>query len=152
MIPEVPFETCPIRSSLGVLGRKWSLLVLRDVAFLSPLRFSQILRNNPGMTPRVLCMRLQELQKEGLIERNEDPADDRVVNYRLTQKGRDTIPVLTAFIQYGARHHAGRVFEDGKPRTIGQLFPGQQKVMLGRLIAYAKATGPSGMEQPRPRH
>jgi DNA-binding HxlR family transcriptional regulator len=138
IIPRVPFEMCPIRSSLGVLGKKWTLLVMRDVAFYGLIKFSQILKNNRGLTPRVLSLRLLDLRKDGLIERVSDPKDQRVVQYRLTKKGNDTIPILTAFIQYGAQYHSEKVFEDGKPHQLAELFPEERKVMLGRLLSYAR--------------
>ncbi len=138
IIPRIPFEMCPIRSSLGVLGKKWTLLVMRDVAFYRLIKFSQILKNNPGLTPRVLSLRLVDLRKDGLIERVSDPKDQRVVKYQLTKKGNDTIPILTAFIQYGARYHAQRVFEDGKPHRLADLFPDERGIMLGRLLQYAR--------------
>jgi len=138
VLPRVPFETCPIRASLGSLGRKWALLVMRDVAFFRDVSFGQILRNNRGMTPRVLSMRLRDLRREGLIERMIDPKDERQVRYRLTAKGRDIVPILTAFIQYGIRHHADIVFEDEKPRDLERVFPGEQVFMLGRLERYAQ--------------
>ena len=138
IIPRVPFEMCPIRSSLGVLGKKWTLLVMRDVAFYRLIKFSQILKNNRGLTPRVLSLRLMDLRKDGLIERVSDPKDQRVVKYRLTKKGNDTIPILTAFIQYGAQYHSEKVFEDGRPHQLAELFPEERRVMLGRLLSYAR--------------
>ncbi len=156
----VPLQ-CPINSSLTVLGRKWTLLVLRDIAFMAsmnpkepasaprltpravPVNFSQILRSNPSLGPRVLCMRLKELQREGLIERLVDHKDTRVIRYVLTRKGRDAIPVLTALIQFGAWHYPGLVFGDDKPRNLHELFPGEQKLMLGRLLTYANEAGRS---------
>jgi len=140
ILPKVLFEECPIRSSLGVFGRKWALLVLRDVAFMKDVNFSQILRNNPGLTPRVLVMRLAELRREGLIERIKDPSDDRIVKYSLTPKGQDAIPILTSFIQFGATHFAQRVFDDAKPRSVAELFPQREKIMLGKLVAYARTS------------
>ena len=142
VLPKVPFEKCPIRASLGSLGRKWALLVLRDVAFFRNVTFSQILRNNGGMTPRVLSMRLRDLCGEGLVQRKVSLDDQRVVRYQLTAKGRDIVPILTAFIQYGIRHHADIVFEDDKPRELERLFPGQQAFMLQRLSRYARQERP----------
>src|SRR3970040_2137977 len=121
VLPQIPFAKCPIRASLGSLGRKWALLVLRDVAFFRDMTFSQILRN-----------------KGGLIQRNVDSDDERVVHYQLTAKGHDIVPILTAFIQYGIRHHADSVFEDEKPRELERVFPGEQAFMLGRLSRYAQ--------------
>jgi DNA-binding HxlR family transcriptional regulator len=137
IVPEVPFDACPIRASLGVLGRKWSCLVLRDVAFFGEMTFSRILRNNPGLTPRVLSMRLRDLRDEGLIDRLVDPERPRGIRYRLSEQGKDAIPILTALIQYGIRHHADTVFRDRQPREIAEVFPGAQQRMLGRLAEYA---------------
>src|SRR5208337_14059 len=89
IIPRVMFTSCPIRESLGIFGRKWALLVLRDIAFLRIDRFSKILANNLGLTPRVLSMRLRDLVREGLVERIGNPRDKLDIKYRLTRKGRD---------------------------------------------------------------
>lgn len=140
VLPTVPFEACPIRASLGVLGRKWACLVLRDLAFFGEMAFTGFLRSNPGMTPRILSMRLRELQDEGLVLRLQDPDNPRDVRYRLTPQGEDAVPILTALIQYGIRYHAERVFQDGEPRSMQEVFPGRQSRMLGRLARYANAT------------
>ncbi|MFQ5918559.1 MAG: winged helix-turn-helix transcriptional regulator [Thermoplasmata archaeon] len=139
ILPQIPFETCPIRASLGVLGRKWACLVLRDVAFFGDMSFTGLLRNNPGMTPRVLSMRLRDLRAEELIERVVGAEGPRTIRYRLTAKGGDAIPILTALIQYGMRHHADRVFEDQEPRSLSEVFPGRQDRMLGRLSGFVEA-------------
>jgi DNA-binding HxlR family transcriptional regulator len=134
--PRVMPIGCPVAASLGVLGRKWALLVLRDVAFYEDIRFSDILRNNEGLTPRVLTFRLRELLDEGFITKREG-RDGREVVYDLTQKGKDAIPILTAFTSFGFVHHADRVFPDKKPRTLGEVLPGSQDELLRALRAYA---------------
>jgi len=137
IIPQVMFTRCPIRESMGIFGRKWVLMILRDIAFLKIDRFSKILSNNQGLTPRVLSMRLRDLVKEGLVDRIGNQQDRRDVRYRLTKKGRDCMPILTAFIQYGMLYRAERVFADKQPRNLNQVFPEKQKPLLGQLIAYA---------------
>jgi DNA-binding HxlR family transcriptional regulator len=128
---------CPIRATLGILGRKWSIVILRDLTFLSGLTFGQILARNPGLTPRVLSFRLRELRTEEMVEKVADARDDRKAHYRLTAKGRDAIPVLTALAAFGMKHLSVRVFEDGKPRSLGEVFPGQAGRLLGDLDSYA---------------
>ena len=86
-VPIVPVESCPIQASLGVLGRKWALLVLRDIAFYEKVRFSDILRKNVGLTPRILTFRLKELATDGLIQRMPGNSGRRDVFYELTAKG-----------------------------------------------------------------
>lgn len=130
---------CPIRATLDVLGRKWSLLILRDVAFFPGVRWGQFLRNIEGLTPRMLSMRLSELQEEGFIERVADGDGGQAKGYQLTPKGADAVPILTAFIHFGIRHHADHVFADGKPRTLSQVFPGPRPELLGSLGKYARS-------------
>ena len=137
--PRVPFEFCPIRASLGVLGRKWTLLVLRDIAFFGNVRFSAIMKTNPGLGPRILSMRLRELEEEGFIQSAPNHEDRREISYRLTRKGLDVMPILTAFIQFGIRYHASRVFQDGRARELESVYPVERPRMLGRLLPYAQA-------------
>jgi len=100
--PLLAYQADPIRESVKWLGRKWTLLILRDMAFLKLTKFGQILRNNPGLTPRVLSRRLRQMQQEGLVERV--VASDKVA-YRLTSRGEDAVFILLAFLRYGIRHH-----------------------------------------------
>ncbi|HYC11203.1 MAG TPA: helix-turn-helix domain-containing protein [Nitrososphaerales archaeon] len=123
ILPTVAFKSCPIRTSLGVLGKKWTLLILRDIAFLKVDRFNRILRSIPGLTPRVLTLRLRELREDGIIEPVAIQRGPRLVRWRLTKMGQDTIPILMDFISFGATWYPDTVFEDGKPRTAEELFP-----------------------------
>jgi DNA-binding HxlR family transcriptional regulator len=109
---------------LGVLGKKWTLLILRDVALLKVDRFNQILRSIPGLTPRVLILRLRELQDDGIVEPVVVQGRPKQVRWRLTKMGMDTIPILMSFISFGATWYPQMIFEDGKPRTAEELFPG----------------------------
>lgn len=102
IVPMLAYQADPIRESLNVLGRKWTLLVLRDIAFLKLNRFGPILRNNPGLTPRVLSRRLKQMQREGLVNRISQAAS---VHYELTKRGEDAVFILLAFLRYGLRHH-----------------------------------------------
>ena len=100
--PLLAYQADPIRESVRRLGKKWTLLILRDMAFLQLSHFGQFLRNNAGLTPRVLSRRLREMQAEGLIER---VTSGEEVTYRLTKRGEDAVFILLAFLHYGIRHH-----------------------------------------------
>src|SRR5438445_5921210 len=99
--PLLAYQADPIRESVKRLGRKWTLLLLRDMAFLKLSRFGQFLRNNPGLTPRVLSRRLAEMEEEGLLERI---VTSEKVTYRLTSRGEDAVFILLAFLRYGIRY------------------------------------------------
>jgi DNA-binding HxlR family transcriptional regulator len=114
MLPLLAYQADPLRESVRRLGRRWTLLLLRDMAFLKLSRFGEFVRNNPGLTPRVLSRRLLEMQEERLIVRSEGRQG---VRYRLTPRGQDAVFILLAFLRYGTRHHlnAAPAFRSSAP-------------------------------------
>ncbi len=118
--PDVHFAQCPIKASMGVLGRKWTTLLLRDIGFRKIDRFNNLLESIPGLTPRVLSMRLKELERDGIIQKTED--QDLIVRWTLTEKGEDTLPILTRLMEFGSKWYAKEVFEDKVPRTLNEIF------------------------------
>ncbi len=117
---KVEFVGCPVKASLGVLGRKWALLVLRNIALYRAHRFNEMLRITPGLTKRVLAMRLRELESGGYIR-----AAERGRNYTkwgLTEKGEDALPILMTLVRFGSKWHADTVFADKRPRTLSDVF------------------------------
>lgn len=123
--PQVEFIHCPIRTSLGVLGKKWTILILRDIGFLKINRFNRLLESIRGLTPRVLSMRLRELEKEGFIECTEEKRSPMIVQWELTEKGKDTMPILMQLTAFGSKWYSNIVFEDKKPRMLKEIFPQQ---------------------------
>ncbi len=114
MGPKLLYQQDPVRGSVKALGSKWTLLILRDIGFLKLERFGEILRNNPGLTPRVLSRRLRNMQKEGLIERT--VRSDRIT-YVLTPRGEDAAYVLLALLRYGLKYHVSST-EVGRVRPL----------------------------------
>jgi DNA-binding HxlR family transcriptional regulator len=139
LLPEVKFAQCPIKTSLGVLGKKWTMLVLRDIGFLGVDRFNRLLDSIPGLTPRVLSMRLKELEEEGFIECIENGKSPMIVRWTLTEKGRDALPILMLFTAFGSRWHADVVFEDKTPRTLGELYQPKAMKMIQAYISEPNA-------------
>ena len=131
LLPGVNFAQCPIKASLDVLGKKWTLLVLRDIGIRGVDRFNRILDSIPGLTPRVLSMRLKELEKEGFIqciEKEKPPM--AVVRWALTEKGKDILPILFQYTAFGSKWHADMVFEDKTPRKLNEVFgPNAMKII-----------------------
>ena len=135
LLPEVKFAQCPIKTSLGVLGKKWTMLVLRDIGILGVDRFNRLLDSIQGLTPRVLSMRLKELEKEGFIKCIEEgKKSPMAVRWTLTEKGRDSLPILLQFTAFGSKWHADVVFEDKTPRRVDELFQPQAIKVLRSMI------------------
>ncbi len=93
---------CPLARTLEVIGEKWSLLVVRDL-LRGPQRFTDLMRYMGGITPKWLTQRLRDLEEAGIIERDSAPGR-REVWYRLTDKGRDLAPVVSALTVWGLEY------------------------------------------------
>lgn len=122
--PTVPLATWPIKPSLGVLCRKWTLPILWDMMAKPEPRFTEILRSNPGLSPRLLAMRINELEREGILRRVPSTVDAREVYYELSPKGKDLVHVLVAVLRFAAKHEASRIFPDGQSRKLEEAYPG----------------------------
>ena len=87
-----------IAAATAILGQKWTSLILRDLA-KAPCRFGDFERSIPGLNPRTLSKRLEDLVTESVIERCSDSQ-----RYQLTDKGRDLLPVLKAMAEWGEKY------------------------------------------------
>jgi DNA-binding HxlR family transcriptional regulator len=97
---------CSIAAALGVIGEKYSLLVLREVLF-GVRRFNDMARNI-GAPRDVLTARLNHLVEAGVLEKtqyNERPSRHE---YHLTEAGRELQGVLLTLAKWGDRHLADR--------------------------------------------
>ena len=143
-IPTVPLQACPINASLGTLGRKWTLTIIRDIAFFPGTSFSAILKTNPGLRQRTLSLRLQQLARDGLIEKRLTSNGGRRAHYDLTAKGREVWPILAGLVQFGVRNFPAQVFADAKSRNIEDVFPGNAELMIGPLTDFARTAATPG--------
>ena len=113
---------CPVSCVLDLLGDKWTLLVIRDL-LLGKKTYTEFQRSPEGIPTNILADRLKRLLKEDIAEKNQYQQRPVRYAYRLTKKGRDLYPILSAMIDWGNRYVEGSV-----PReTIEAMFKGRQK-------------------------
>ncbi len=117
---KVNFKSCPVQATLGVLGHKWALIVLRNIGLYHKQRFNEMLKITPGLTKRVLSMRLKELENEKFIEIIDK--GQNFTKWELTEKGKDALAILMVMVQFGSKYYADQVFEDRKPRNLDEVF------------------------------
>ncbi len=96
---------CSIAAALEAVGERWSFLILRG-AFNGLHHFEEF-QTTLGIARNILSNRLGRLVEHGILRRDPDPADRRKVTYRLTDKGRDLLPVLLSLRQWGERWISG---------------------------------------------
>ena len=96
-------DNCSIARTLGVVGEKWTLLVLRE-AFYGVRRFDDF-HTALGCARNLLAARLKTLVAHAILERvaYTDERGRGRYEYRLTDKGRDLFPAVAALMQWGDR-------------------------------------------------
>ncbi len=104
MAAAVTPRTCSIARTLELVGERWALLALREV-FLGVRRFDAIQRNT-GAPRDILSARLRKLLSAGLLERRQYQERPARFEYRLTEAGRDLLPVLLTLMDWGDKHLA----------------------------------------------
>jgi DNA-binding HxlR family transcriptional regulator len=108
-------DTCSIARTLALVGDRWTLLVLRDIAN-GVCRFDE-LASHLGIARNVLSHRLARLAQGGLVTRTayrEAGARERH-EYRLSGPGRELMPILLAVMAWGDRNLAG---PEGPPALV----------------------------------
>ncbi len=97
---------CPVAFALDTFGDRWSLLVIRDIVLKGAKTYGEFLQANEGIATNVLADRLRELEAEGIITKSRDPENHRKLNYSLTEKGCDLVPVILEMILWSAKYDA----------------------------------------------
>lgn len=103
---------CSVAQCLEVVGEWWSMLIVRDV-FLGVTRFDQF-QERLGISRNILNQRLGRLVEDGILVKVAYSDRPLRYDYRLTAKGRDLWPVLTAMRQWGDKYAA----PDGPPLQV----------------------------------
>jgi DNA-binding HxlR family transcriptional regulator len=93
-------DSCPVSRTAGVISGKWTILLVRDLAE-GRSRFCELERSLAGISPRTLSLRLRALEEEGIVERQTFPEVPPRVEYALTGKGRDLLPIIEDMRAYG---------------------------------------------------
>ena len=98
-------ESCPIFAALNTLQGKWKNNVLCELCQKDVLRFGELKKALPSITNTMLTATLRELETDGLVNRvqyNEIPPH---VEYSLTEKGNDLLPIFYEIAKWGVKHN-----------------------------------------------
>jgi DNA-binding HxlR family transcriptional regulator len=102
---EIDDEKCfgPIKSTLAVIGSKWALLILYNIATATK-RFGQLQKSLQGISPKTLSSRLQEMEKIGIISKKVYPEVPPRVEYSLTSQGESLKTIILSLAEWGKEH------------------------------------------------
>ena len=93
---------CPISYSLDLLGDKWTMLILRDLALNNKHFYKEFLAAGEGIATNVLSDRLKMLESFQIIQSKPYPSMKTMKYYSLTEKGIALIPILIELWVWGA--------------------------------------------------
>lgn len=101
-LASLPGRPCPIAAALDLVGERWALLVVREIA-LGAIHFSDIVRGTGAPRDRIAA-RLKALENAGVIARSPYQSAPVRHEYRLTESGEALVPVLDALLEWGKVH------------------------------------------------
>jgi DNA-binding HxlR family transcriptional regulator len=94
-------EYCSIAKALDVVGDRWTLLIVRELSLRGASRYTDLQKGLPGIASNLLADRLRELERAGVIAREEAPPPIATTLFRLTPRGKQLGPVLDGLFHWG---------------------------------------------------
>ena len=92
---------CPVEKTLSIIGKKWAVLIIRDL-LSGKKRFGKLLTSLSGISPRTLSARLNEMEKNGIINKKIFLEIPLHVEYSLTKRGKGLHFILEQMSKWGS--------------------------------------------------
>lgn len=96
---------CPMEVASRVFGGKWKPGILFRLIERSH-RYSELKRDMPWISERVLIRQLKELVADGIVHRKDYRQVPPRVEYSMTEHGKSLAPLLQAMADWGDTHYA----------------------------------------------
>lgn len=122
-------KCCPINNTFKIIGKKFTIHIIRNMAMQGHTRFNQMLDSIEDANPKTLSARLKEMEKANLITRTVYDEIPIRLEYHLTKKGKDLQGILDQMAAFSMKHYPREIFKDGKPRKYKQVFKKPVKML-----------------------
>ena len=97
------WPACPVETTLSLISDRWKVLIIRDLLD-GTKRFGELKKSIGSISQKVLTANLRAMEEDGLITRTVYAEVPPRVEYTLTPKGRDLLPVFYAICQWGMKY------------------------------------------------
>lgn len=111
-------EDCPVRRTLELLSGKWRTHVIYSLCKQPTSRFGELKKANPRITNTMLTNTLRDLERLGIVHREQYNEIPPHVEYSLTEKGRELLPVFFEMAKWGERSLP--ILPEDEPGGAGQ--------------------------------
>ena len=95
-------QYCAVAKALDVVGDRWVLLIVRELLTSGPSRYTDLLKGLPGIATNLLADRLRDMEKAGLVKREEAPPPVATTLFHLTERGAALRTLLEELGRWGA--------------------------------------------------
>lgn len=95
--------TCPVATTVQLIGSKWKLLIMRNL-LKRPWRFNELRRDLDGISQKALTDSLRSMEEDGIITRTVYPEVPPRVEYALSELGESMRPIIQAMEQWGTEY------------------------------------------------
>lgn len=105
---------CYMEVTLRLIGGKWKVLILWNLGQSGVMRFNELCRLHPKLTPKMATQQLRELEEDGIVNRRMYHQVPPKVEYSLTEKGKSLMPILSQICNWGKDYFMGLGLADEK--------------------------------------
>ena len=134
----LPEDQCPISFALDLFGDRWTLLIIRDLVFKGKTRYREFADSPEGISTNILANRLARLEAALVIEKSVNPQNASSYIYRLTDRGKDLIPLLLEMTVWSAKHNsqesAPDSIIDGAPRHLLRRLRNDRAAVIREIV------------------
>jgi len=102
-----PPRGCPMGACMALLGGAWTTNLVWQLSG-GPRRFGELVKDIPGISPKMLTARLRELEDKGVVDRVVMHTSPPSVEYSLSAMGHELVPVIDSIVRVGTRLIEGR--------------------------------------------
>lgn len=131
---------CPIAFALDIFGDRWSLIILRDLLFKKKQYYGEFLNSAEKISTNILASRLLKLESEGLISKAQDADNLSKYIYRLTDKGKDLLPVMLDMVEWSVKYDPQPDVPDniinGAPANLLTRWHEDREVLINEILGH----------------
>ena len=110
---------CPVETTLTLIGDKWKVLILRDL-MPETKRFGELKKSVGNVSQKVLTAQLRAMEESGLVNRKVYAEVPPRVEYSLTERSMELIPILTQLMEWAEKYYVenrrGRSSDPTRPQ------------------------------------
>jgi len=103
MLTKEDLPACPVATTVGLIGNKWKLLIIRDL-LTGTKRFGELRKSVTGISQKVLTDNLRSLEQDGLVIRTIFAEVPPRVEYELSELGNTLRPIMDSMELWGKRY------------------------------------------------